>query len=311
MSTEPELSEGSPPLPARRLRIAVLGLGLIGGSCAQAWRTAGHHLTGWSRRASTVEAAVARGIVDQGAATAQDAVRGAEVVVLAPPVLSFRPLLTDIAPALRTGAIVTDVASTKAAPERWATAALPPHARWVGSHPMAGREVSGLDHVDPDLFRGRTWVVVPPADADPDAVATVSHLGRALGSRVIEMTADAHDEAVANVSHLPFVASTVLSQAVIGDVRFDAWSCVAATGLRDLTRLASGDALMHRDICVTNRDRIAAAMDRFAEVFASMAANLRALPEPEDAEGSDPMAAIEAAFVLAKSDRDAWLPNAR
>lgn len=305
-----DAATGSPDaLPP--LRIAVLGLGLIGGSAAIVWRQIGHHVVGWSRRQSTVESAVGRGIVDSGALSAAAAVEAADVVVLAPPVLAMRPLMREIAPALRAGVVVTDVASTKAVPERWAAELLPTQAHWVGAHPMAGKEVSGLDHVDATLFRGRTWVVVPPVGADRAAVDTVARLGRELGSRVIEMGADAHDEAVANVSHLPFMASTALAEAVIGSSRFEEWSIVAATGLRDLTRLASGDALMHRDICVTNRDRIAAAMDRFASVFALLAAQVRALPDPDHASGTDALSSLGATFDRAKADRDQWLPNAR
>jgi prephenate dehydrogenase len=296
------------PVP---LRIAVLGLGLIGGSAAQVWRTVGHSVVGWSRRQSTVALAVDRGILDIGAPSATAAVDYADIVVLATPVLAMRALMGEISSALRVGAIVTDVASTKEAPERWAAELLPAHAHWIGAHPMAGKEVSGLDHVDPSLFRGRTWVVVPPPGADRKAVATVERLGRELGSRVIEMDASSHDDAVANVSHLPFMASTALSDAVIGSERFEAWSAVAATGLRDLTRLASGDALMHRDICITNRDRIADAMDRFATELASMAAQVRALPDPDEASGTTALDALGARFARVKADRDEWLPTAR
>ena len=300
-----------PPDASAPLRIAVLGLGLIGGSAATVWRQVGHNVVGWSRRQSTVQAAVDRGIVDAGASSPAAAVEAADVVVLAPPVLAMRPLMHAIGSALRAGVVVTDVASTKSVPERWAAEILPAHAHWVGAHPMAGKEVSGLDHVDAGLFRGRTWVVVPPVGADRAAVDTVARLGRELGSRVIEMAAETHDDAVANVSHLPFVASTALSEAVIGSSQFDAWSAVAATGLRDLTRLASGDALMHRDICVTNRDRIAAAMDRFAAEFAALASQIRALPDPDEALGSNALTVLGASFDRAKADRDEWLPNAR
>lgn len=293
------------------LHIAILGLGLIGGSAAKAWRGCGHRVTGWSRRPETVALAVARAIVDDGAESAGAAVADADIVVLAPPVLAMRDLLRAIAPELRAGTVVTDVASTKEAPERWASAHLPAHVHWVGAHPMAGKELSGLDHIDPELFRGRTWVVVPPLGAERHAVAVVSRLGHDVGSRVIEMDAASHDAAVANVSHLPFMVSTALSAAVIGNDRFGDWSAVAATGLRDLTRLASGDALMHRDICATNRGRIAEAMDRFAFEFAAMAEMVRALPDDDDEAEIDALKHLGSQFDRVKADRDAWLPNAR
>jgi prephenate dehydrogenase len=176
---------------------------------------------------------------------------------------------------------------------------------------MAGKELSGLSHVDPDLFRGRTWVVVPPPGASRDAVSTVERLGQELGSRIIEMDAASHDEAVAYVSHLPFMVSTALSAAVIGSERFVAWSAVAASGLRDMTRLASGDALMHRDICATNRDQIADAMERFAAAFATMAAQVRALPDDHKLSAADNLEDLGSTFERVKADRDAWLPHAR
>jgi len=300
-----------PAIGAPILHVAVLGLGLIGGSAAQAWRNRGHRITGWSRRAETVSLAVDRGIIDDGAGSAASAAAGADVVVLAPPVLAMREVLRAIAPVLRSGAIVTDVASTKQAPERWASELLPAHTHWVGAHPMAGKELSGLNHVDPNLFRGRTWVVVPPPGASRHAVAVVERLGQEAGSRIVEMDAASHDEAVANVSHLPFMVSTALSAAVIGSERFADWSSVAASGLRDLTRLASGDAIMHRDICATNRNQIADAMERFAAAFAEMAAQVRALPDDHDSSTTGELAGIGSMFDRVKAVRDAWLPNAR
>ncbi len=311
MTQSPVSSELEIAAAHKPLRIAVLGLGLIGGSASMVWRAAGHYLVGWSRRASTVDVAVTRGIVDEGAPSAAVAVERANVVVLAPPVLAMRSLMVDISSHLAPGAVVTDVASTKEAPERWAAQFLPSSTHWVGAHPMAGKELSGIDHVDPMLFRGRTWVVVPPPGANRKAVDVVAKLGGELGSRVVEMDAESHDDAVANVSHLPFMVSTALSQTVLGDDRFSAWSTVAATGLRDLTRLASGDVLMHRDICVTNRDRIADAMERFATEFAALATQVRSLPNPDHASGTTALTSMGDTFERAKVDRDEWLPHAR
>src|SRR5439155_18100835 len=129
-----------------------------------AWRAAGHQVVGWARRSETARRALQRGAIDESAPTLEAAC-AADVVVLAPPVLAIRPLMVQVAPHLAAGTIVTDVASTKRAVEQWARQALPHHVRFVGGHPMAGRETAGIEFADGGLFRNRPWVIVPPPDA--------------------------------------------------------------------------------------------------------------------------------------------------
>ncbi len=293
------------------LRISVVGLGLIGASAAAAWRQAGHLVTGWGPRLVTRDTALARGVVDAAPESLAETVANSDVVVLAAPVLAIRQLLTDIAPHLAAGTVVTDVASTKASVEEWALGVLPANVEWVGGHPMAGRETAGIDHADPTLFNNRVWVVVPSSNASDVSVGRVVRLATDAGSKVITMTAADHDVAVAQVSHVPFMISTALSDAVIGNRRFGEWAPVAATGLRDITRLASGDATMHRDICVTNRDNIAKGLEDVSAVLADLARQVRELPNPASAIGSEELEVLDQTFRRIKYDRDGWLPNAK
>ncbi len=293
------------------LRISVVGLGLIGASAAAAWRQAGHLVTGWGPRLVTRDTALARGFVDAAPESLAETVANSDVVVLAAPVLAIRQLLTDIAPHLAAGTVVTDVASTKASVEEWALGVLPANVEWVGGHPMAGRETAGIDHADPTLFNNRVWVVVPSSNASDVSVGRVVRLATDAGSKVITMTAADHDVAVAQVSHVPFMISTALSDAVIGNRRFGEWAPVAATGLRDITRLASGDATMHRDICVTNRDNIAKGLEDVSAVLADLARQVRELPNPASAIGSEELEVLDQTFRRIKYNRDGWLPNAK
>lgn len=293
------------------LRISVVGLGLIGASAAAAWRQAGHLVTGWGPRLVTRDTALARGFVDAAPESLAESVANSDVVVLAAPVLAIRQLLTDIAPHLSPGTVVTDVASTKASVEEWALGVLPASVEWVGGHPMAGRETAGIDHADHTLFNNRVWVVVPSNNARDVSVDRVVRLAIDAGSKVITMTAADHDVAVAQVSHVPFMISTALSDAVIGNSKFGEWAPVAATGLRDITRLASGDATMHRDICVTNRDNIVKGLEDVSAVLADLARQVRELPNPATAIGSEELEVLDQTFRRIKYDRDGWLPNAK
>src|SRR5688500_13296016 len=284
-------------------RIAIVGLGLIGGSAALALRAAGHHVLGYARREETRALARRLGAADETPATLAEAAQ-ADVVLLAPPVLAIRGLLRDLASHLSPGTVVTDAAGTKSDVERWALETLPAGVRWVGGHPMAGKETAGLEHADAALFRGRTWCIVPPPNADSDAVSVVTQLARDTGARTLEIDAAAHDRAVAAVSHLPFTAAAALADAVIGDAGFESIAPIAGTGLKDMTRLASGDATMHRDIVLTNRDNLLESLERYVASLQDVTALIRALP---DAEEGDAASELGEYFSRLKLARDGWL----
>lgn len=257
------------------MRVALLGVGLIGGSIARAIATRtpdgqrtrdaeGEHtweITAWTPSGAGPAAALGAGVIARTAATPEAALEGADLVVLAAPAPDCLAMLDDLAgpwrSALAADAVITDVASTKSALVLRATAL---GLRFVGGHPMAGRETSGFAAADPDLFVDRPWVVVPTADEA--AVERVEALAGATGARPVRMAAGPHDAAVAAVSHLPLLVAAALVESVAGgpdaaesDVTLAAR--LAASGWRDTTRLARGDVAMGTGIMVTNADAIA------------------------------------------------------
>ena len=269
------------------MRIALLGLGLIGGSIARALRERGSdsaftsaRLVAWTPSGDGPAAAAGDGVIDEAALSVEAAIADADLVVLAgpPPVCleQVDALAGAWRAALAPDAVITDVASTKAAiVGRAETLGL----RFVGGHPMAGRETSGYAAAQADLFEGRPWVVVPASGVDAAAVERVEGLARAVGARPRRMAADQHDAAVAAISHLPLVVAAALVDAVAGppDHARDGWpiaSELAATGWRDMTRLARGDVEMGSGIVTTNASEIAARIRDFVEVLEGWLADL-------------------------------------
>jgi prephenate dehydrogenase len=237
------------------MRISIVGFGLIGGSLALALhgRRAGHELVGWSPRGEGTARAVADGVLARAAATLADAVHEVDLVVIGAPPLAAIDLVRALPPLLAdggaAGVLVTDVVSTKA---RLVEAADGAGLRFVGGHPMAGREVSGYAGASGDLFVDRPWVVVPGAHAAGGDAAIIEELARSVGARPIRMAASDHDAAVAAISHLPLVLATALVEAVTGAADWPVARGLAAGGWRDMTRLARGDVAMGAGIAATN-----------------------------------------------------------
>ena len=267
--TEPPTAAPDPIDPAREAavarlppRIAFLGFGLIGGSIALALRDAGYAglLAAWTPRGNGPAEGLRRGLVDDAATTAAEALGGAELVILAGPPLAVIAGLGEpsVQAAMAAGATVTDVASTKGAVLAIADEQ---SLSFVGGHPMAGRESSGVASAVADLFVDRPWLIVPSRGAREVDVDRVAALAGAAGARPIRMTADEHDLAVAAISHLPLVAAAALVEAVaLSDAGAGDWPvarALAATGWSDMTRLARGDPEMGAGILATNRDAVA------------------------------------------------------
>jgi prephenate dehydrogenase len=246
-------------------RVAVIGLGLIGGSIGLALRKvkAAQQVVGYDLGRGVSDRARRIGAIDEHYSSLADTVRGAELVVLATPVGAMRVLLQNIAPALSPGAVVTDVASTKAQVINWAEEFLPPTVSFVGGHPMAGKEVSGVEEADANLFQNRIYCLTPTVRTRPAAIKKVCSMIEALGARVRFLEPAEHDGQVAGVSHLPFIASIALVNTL---ARSGAWadaSLLAANGFRDVSRLAAGNPEMYRDICLTNSESITRWLDEY------------------------------------------------
>ena len=251
----------------RKLRaLAVVGVGLIGGSFAAALKRAGavQTVVGYDRDAAALQRAVELGVVDSAAESVSEAARGAELIAVAVPVRAIGPVLHDVSLALDSNAVVTDVGSTKADIMRTARGELRErYARFVPGHPIAGRETSGVEAANAELFRGARVVLTPEGDTAADAVDVVRAAWEAAGARVSTMEADLHDRIFAAVSHLPHL----LSFALVSELaeREDAQQLFgfAAGGFRDFTRIAASSPEMWRDIALQNREALLAELDRF------------------------------------------------
>ena len=241
--------------------VTILGLGLIGGSLGHALRRAAGMdptktpvVTGWDHNPVVLESALQRGAIDRAAADAASAVTAADLVVVAVPVLVVPEVLALIAPTLGPQTAVTDVASTKAAICGWASGFLGP--RFVGGHPMAGSERGGITEVRSDLFDGAVYCLTPEPGTAPWAFEATVSMVEQIGARPRLLDPHAHDRAVAAISHLPFLLSTALVEVTAADPEWDVLAEIAAGGFRDVSRLASADPRMHRDICLTNAGAI-------------------------------------------------------
>ncbi len=248
-------------------RIAVLGLGLLGGSVALASKQRGlaKCVAGGVRRPAALEAAVARGIVDEGGSF-EEAVRGANLVVLATPVFAMVDLVRTIAPHLQEGALVTDVGSVKAGVAEALPGLLPRGVHYVGAHPMAGSHLSGLDHARGDLFDGAPCVVIEGA---PEAARDrVSVFWTALGARVLPRNAATHDGEVAWMSHIPHILAFAFAGAL--KAAPSGADEVAGSGFHDFTRIAHSHPELWGDILTSNRKAIAAPLQSVAESLAEL-----------------------------------------
>ncbi|MEE8443135.1 MAG: prephenate dehydrogenase/arogenate dehydrogenase family protein [Dehalococcoidia bacterium] len=240
-------------------KIAIIGLGLIGGSIGlglKESRSPGLEVFGYDTDYEVGKRAVRRGAIDKAPWHLPDVVEGANMVILATPVMAIREVMETIAEMLSPGCVVTDTGSTKKAVMDWAEEYLPKEVSFVGGHPMAGKELSGINNADSKLFQGGRYVVIPDKRAKEDAVKSVLDLVDLLGARPYFLQAQEHDSYVAAVSHLPMILSTVLTSATAKSPSWREISKLAATGFRDVSRLASGDPVMHLDICVTNKESI-------------------------------------------------------
>ncbi len=246
-------------------RVAIVGLGLIGGSLGLALRQAraAEQVAGYDLGRGVSDQARRIGAIDQQYNALADAVRGSELIILATPVGAMRALLQSMATMASPGAVITDVASTKSQVISWAEEFLPGNVYFVGGHPMAGKEVSGVESADPALFRDRIYCLTPTKKTSPVALNKVSVMIETLGGRVRFLEPAEHDGQVAQVSHLPFIASTALMKTVAENSSWGDAALLASTGFRDTTRLAAGSPEMYRDICLTNSDSLVRVLDEY------------------------------------------------
>jgi prephenate dehydrogenase len=261
------------------MKLALIGVGLIGGSFAQALRDAGAagEIVGFDTDAAALATAVERGVLNSVAADEAAAARGADLVVVATPVGAVRAILARIADVLEDRTIVTDVGSTKESVVADAAATLGRHrARFVPAHPIAGGERPGVVHADADLFKGRLAITTPTADTDPDALERVESLWRRAGARIERLTPAEHDRIFAAVSHLPHVLAFALVDMLAASPDAAACFAHAGAGFRDFTRIAASSPDMWRDICLANRGPLAECLRTFRARLAELEASIEA-----------------------------------
>ncbi len=288
------------------MRIAIIGLGLIGGSMGLALRRAeeGFEVVGFARRPEVASRALELGAVDRTEGSLISAVKGADVVLMATPAMAMKEILAEIGVSLREGSIVTDTASTKDKVMVWAEETLPPSVSFIGGHPMAGKETSGIETADGDLFQGCTYCLIAGSGAAKEARDTVAGLVRQIGANPLFIDASEHDSLVAGISHLPLLISVALITATTKSPSWPEMARLAASGFRDLTRLASGDPRMSRDICLTNRDPILHWIDDYIEEMRA----LRCLVSEGGVKGDGGESEkLEEAFIRAREEREGWL----
>ncbi|WP_347312707.1 prephenate/arogenate dehydrogenase family protein [Defluviimonas sp. SAOS-178_SWC] len=249
-------------------RVALIGLGLIASSMGHAmkkWGLAGS-IAGHAKTGATREAALELGFCDEVFATAAEAVKGADLVVLAVPVGAMGAVAAEIGPQLKPGATVTDVGSVKQAVVEAVAPHIPEGVNFVPGHPLAGTEHSGPRSGFPTLFQNR-WCLLIPGDARPDAVARLRAVWEGMGANVEEMDAAHHDLVLAVTSHTPhLIAYTMVG--VADHLRRVTESEVikySAAGFRDFTRIAASDPTMWRDVFLTNKDATLDILGRFTE----------------------------------------------
>ena len=285
-------------------QVTVIGTGLIGTSLGLALRASSlRNLTvvGTDADSTARSGAQRKQAFDRVESRLGNAIAEADVIVLATPVLAMRELMEGMAPYLPEGCVITDVGSTKTQVLQWADELLPDSVDFVGGHPMAGRETPGPENADGTLFAGKPYCVIPSPKADQRAVGEISTLAEAVGAVPYFISVDEHDSFVAAVSHLPFLLSTALVGCTSKSANWSDIGQLASSGYRDITRLASGDPIMHRDICISNAQPIVAWIDAFIRELYEYRKLLDTDGEPPDTE------AVGQVFEDALLARNKWL----
>ena len=275
--------------------VAIVGVGLIGGSLGMALKTRrlARRVVGIGRDAARLETAVALGAVDSGVTRLEDGLAEADVVVLCTTVGHIVGALPGVLAVVNPGAVVTDVGSTKGAIMRAAGGA----GRFVGGHPMAGSEQTGVEAATPLLFEEATWAITPTETTDPEALRIITALAREVGATTLTLTPEAHDAMLAVTSHLPHVlASALMRQAARTQASHPQTQSLTAGSFADGTRVAASSPELWRDVCLTNREALLASLRGFrAELDVLEAAVIES-----DA------AAIEAFFAAGAKAKGEW-----
>ncbi|MBI5195522.1 MAG: prephenate dehydrogenase/arogenate dehydrogenase family protein [Nitrospirae bacterium] len=276
-------------------RVAIIGVGLIGGSFALALKKYGFtgKIAGTGRKKENLVRAKGRGLIDEYSTSASETVSDADLIVLSTPVGQFQDIFKTIRKNIKAGAIVTDVGSVKAEAIKILKPLMPPGVSFVGSHPIAGKESSGIDNAAPDIFKGARCIITPAPDTDKSSLEKILALWTALGSKTSLMSPEQHDWIFAATSHLPHVIAYALINTIL-DLNQNTLPH-SGPSLRDMTRIALSSPELWRDICLYNKENILKSLNQFL----SSIIHLKELIEKSDADG------LEKEFQKAQTGR--WL----
>ena len=280
-------------------QLGLIGCGLMGGSFALALKRAGlvRRVVGYSKSPSTTERARQMGVIDVEASSALLAVSGSDIVLVAVPVGAIESTLKAIRHLVTPGMLVMDVGSTKVDVVDAARRILRDQVgAFVPAHPIAGKELAGVEHADAELYRGRQVILTPIERTLTAQLSKASAVWRLLGCQVVTMSPDAHDATYAAVSHLPHLIAFAYMQGLASQPRGEDYLDMAGPGFRDFSRIAASDPKVWRDILLANKD----------EVMRQSAAFRSALQSFEDLMASGNSAALETAIARASSTRSRW-----
>ncbi len=284
-------------------KITIIGVGLLGGSIGLAIkrRQLAGEVAGFVRRASSLKDCERAGAVDYATTDLLAAVSNADLVILCTPLAQMVPLAKQLLPALKRGALVTDVGSVKADVVRGLESVFANSgAHFIGSHPMAGAEKTGVWAARADLYANAVCVVTPTKKSTATAVRTLEKFWQSLGARTLRLDAAQHDLLVSRSSHLPHVVAATLANLVLNPALPKNQTALCATGFRDTTRIASGSPEMWRDITLANRKNLSQSVDAFVAELRKFQAALN---------GGD-VKAVETFYTTAKQRRDRWCAKA-
>jgi prephenate dehydrogenase len=254
-------------------QLGLIGCGLMGGSFALAMKRAGlvKRVVGYSKSPSTTERARQMGVIDVEAPSALLAVSGADIVLLAVPVSATEATLKAIKHLVTANTLIMDVGSTKRDVVDAARRVLGVHvATFVPAHPVTGKEVSGVDHADPDLYAGKQVILTPIERTMTAKLKQAVDLWTALGCKVIQMSPESHDAAFASVSHLPHLIAFALINGIAGQPHGKDFLSLAGPGFRDFTRIAASDPKVWRDILLANREELLSQSRIFQDTLQAM-----------------------------------------
>lgn len=258
--------------------VCIVGVGLIGGSfgIALRQRKLAREVVGAVRRQATIEAALQKGAVDRATTDLIEAVSNADLILLAPPVGQMKQLCETIAPFVKAGAIITDAGSTKAQIVEECSAIFSDNAHFIGGHPMAGSERTGVENATENLFKNATWILTPTSNTPSAPLTKLQALVEALDARALLLDPKLHDQLLTVTSHLPHISAAALVR-IYNQThqKHELVSQLIAGGWRDSTRVAAGSPEMWRDICLANAQPIEAELENLIGELQSLQSALK------------------------------------